>query len=594
MAGSTPYAWERRLDASAWVQRWREYVKYTPDGSSIPEERWESRHRNVLLLLLAHVPFLFLLGTFDGVEPYVTGATFEGEPLVHVLLEVGALVGFVLLARWPRLPRRARTAIAATGLMTSSAVLAHLSGGFIEAHFHFFVMMGVVAIYEDWLPFLVGILYVAVEHGVFGMIDPQGVYNHPAAIENPWGWALVHAIFILGLAAALMAHWFSIERSREETRRQRENVAESEVRIEELEEKQAEIEAARAEAEEARTEAEARQREVEEFNERLLDRADEVAAAMAAVAEGDLTAEPGAETDIEAIDEINEAFAAMTDGLSATILDLRAFATTVERTTQSVKDDAERLERTQEELAGDVREFATDIRDQAGELEATTEELQSLSATIEEIAANTDAVSNEAGEAAAAAEAGTERAAEAVEAIEAVEASVAELADLVASLDDRTEDVAESTDLIDDIAGQTNMLALNANIEAAHARNGSDGFGVVADEVKTLAEETRSHSAAIEETIRATIADVEEIQTEIREFEQTREEFMLARQAGEASRDDLRELQRAQEQLHDIPEMSDYLAAQNELELRLQELNERVSEPLAVDFGETAGGCCQD
>ncbi len=86
----------------------------------------------------------------------------------------------------------------------------------------------------------------------------------------------------------------------------------------------------------------------------------------------------------------------------------------------------------------------------------------------------------------------------------------------------------------------------------------------------------------------------EEIQAEIREFEQVREEFMLARQAGEATRDDLRELQNAQEDLHSIPEMSDYLAAQSDLELRLQELNEFVSEPLEVDFGQKAGGCCEE
>jgi len=86
----------------------------------------------------------------------------------------------------------------------------------------------------------------------------------------------------------------------------------------------------------------------------------------------------------------------------------------------------------------------------------------------------------------------------------------------------------------------------------------------------------------------------EEIQAEIREFEQVREEFMLARQAGEATSDDLRELQSAQMELNDIPEMSEYLAAQSELELRLQELNEIVSEPLAVDFGQKAGGCCED
>jgi cell fate (sporulation/competence/biofilm development) regulator YlbF (YheA/YmcA/DUF963 family) len=40
--------------------------------------------------------------------------------------------------------------------------------------------------------------------------------------------------------------------------------------------------------------------------------------------------------------------------------------------------------------------------------------------------------------------------------------------------------------------------------------------------------------------------------------------------------------------------MSEFLEAQSEVELRLQELNELVSEPLAVDFGQTAGGCCED
>ncbi len=92
-------------------------------------------------------------------------------------------------------------------------------------------------------------------------------------------------------------------------------------------------------------------------------------------------------------------------------------------------------------------------------------------------------------------------------------------------------------------------------------------------------------------------ADVEadeKAQEKIEEFEGIREEFMLARQTGQATQDDLRELQEAQEELHDIPTMSDFLQAQNDLELRLQELNELVSDPLAVDFGEKAGGCCQD
>jgi cell fate (sporulation/competence/biofilm development) regulator YlbF (YheA/YmcA/DUF963 family) len=96
-----------------------------------------------------------------------------------------------------------------------------------------------------------------------------------------------------------------------------------------------------------------------------------------------------------------------------------------------------------------------------------------------------------------------------------------------------------------------------------------------------------------EEAKEAVEAD-EEAQEQIREFEQLREEFVLARQTGDATNDDLRELQQAQQELHEIPVMADYLQAQSDLELQLQELNEMISASLAVDFGEKAGGCCQD
>jgi cell fate (sporulation/competence/biofilm development) regulator YlbF (YheA/YmcA/DUF963 family) len=83
-------------------------------------------------------------------------------------------------------------------------------------------------------------------------------------------------------------------------------------------------------------------------------------------------------------------------------------------------------------------------------------------------------------------------------------------------------------------------------------------------------------------------------QERITEFESLREEFMVARQTGQADEADLRELQEAQERLHDLDVMSEYLAAQSELELTLQELNEEISDHLVVDFGEKAGGCCED
>ena len=93
---------------------------------------------------------------------------------------------------------------------------------------------------------------------------------------------------------------------------------------------------------------------------------------------------------------------------------------------------------------------------------------------------------------------------------------------------------------------------------------------------------------------KAKVENDADAQRAIEEFEQLREEFQMARQTGRATQEDLRQVQEAQEELHEIPSMSEYLEVQNELELRLQEINEIVSDELAVDFGQKAGGCCED
>jgi hypothetical protein len=195
-----------------------EFVKYTPSGDTIPDETWRRRHRNIQIFLLAHLPFLLALGLYEGTESVVTGATIPATPLPLVALELGILLAFSALASVSRFSRRTRTALASTGVLASSVVLVQFSGGFIEAHFHFFVGMAVIAVYEDWLPFALGLAYVVGTHGVFGMINAERVYNHPAAIENPVVWGLIHGVFVLMLAGALMTNWYSTEKSREESR----------------------------------------------------------------------------------------------------------------------------------------------------------------------------------------------------------------------------------------------------------------------------------------------------------------------------------------------------------------------------------------
>ena len=96
------------------------------------------------------------------------------------------------------------------------------------------------------------------------------------------------------------------------------------------------------------------------------------------------------------------------------------------------------------------------------------------------------------------------------------------------------------------------------------------------------------------EEARETVENDDEAQEKISEFEQIRQEFMVARQTGSATEEDVQEVKRAQEELHSLPVMKEFLEAQKAMQERLEALNRAISEPLAVDFGGEAGGCCHD
>jgi signal transduction histidine kinase/DNA-binding response OmpR family regulator len=188
--------------AKAPASRWSRALAGIPRGVELPTETWEARHRIVLWVVFAQAAGLALFGLYlDWGLAYGLG-----EPLLV------AILGGV--ASLPRLGRRFRAATAALACASSSAILVQFSGGYIEAHFHFFVMVALIAIYQDWVPFLTAILYVAVDHGVIGTLAPTWVYNHPDAIAHPWKWAAIHAVLVLAECAALLVFWVGAEADR--------------------------------------------------------------------------------------------------------------------------------------------------------------------------------------------------------------------------------------------------------------------------------------------------------------------------------------------------------------------------------------------
>jgi diguanylate cyclase (GGDEF)-like protein/PAS domain S-box-containing protein len=177
-----------------------------PHGGTLPEDAWRRRHHALLALLWVHVVGLTVF------------ALARGYPVVHSLLEGSAVAAPAVLASVFHANRRAASAMVSIGLITSSAVLVHIWGGVIEAHFHFFVVIVLLTLYEDWLPFILAAGYVLLHHGVMGALDPSSVYNHPAAIAHPWRWAAIHAAFVAAAAAGAVIAWRLNEDLRAQTR----------------------------------------------------------------------------------------------------------------------------------------------------------------------------------------------------------------------------------------------------------------------------------------------------------------------------------------------------------------------------------------
>src|SRR2546429_2451052 len=175
--------------AIAWIGRLGKRLGAAmPAGSGLPDRLWDRRHRGVLVVLWLHAV---------GIACF---ALYTGNSWGHSLFEGGIVALAAVAAALPVGHRTTQASLAAFGLIASSAMLVHLSGGYIEFHFHFFVVVGLMALYQEWVPFLLAIGFVLMHHGVVGVLEPSAVYNHAAAIAHPWRWAALHAALIAAMS----------------------------------------------------------------------------------------------------------------------------------------------------------------------------------------------------------------------------------------------------------------------------------------------------------------------------------------------------------------------------------------------------------
>ncbi len=215
---------------------------------------------------------------------------------------------------------------------------------------------------------------------------------------------------------------------------------------------------------------------------------------MGSLADGDLTVEATVTEDITGT---------IADSFNYAIEELRKLVATVNETAIMVDSAAKQTESTASHMAK-----AAD--NQGREINAATESVVSMAASIEEVSGNAERSSDVARHSVEVAHKGGEAVRRTIDGMNAIRETIQDTSKRIKRLGESSQEIGNIVELINDIAEQTNILALNASIQASMAGEAGRGFAVVADEVQRLAERSTNATKQIEVLVRTIQADTNE------------------------------------------------------------------------------------
>ncbi|MBX8511123.1 methyl-accepting chemotaxis protein [Pseudomonas cichorii] len=190
-----------------------------------------------------------------------------------------------------------------------------------------------------------------------------------------------------------------------------------------------------------------------------------------------------------------------TDEAGRLLLAMQTMQGKLRDTLQRISGSATQLASAAEELNAVTDESARGLSQQNNEIEQAATAVNEMTSAVEEVARNATSTSEASKSATTSAGDGRDLVVETVNAIERMSGDVQSTAELISNLAEESRDIGKVLDVIRGLADQTNLLALNAAIEAARAGEAGRGFAVVADEVRALAHRTQQSTSEIERMI---------------------------------------------------------------------------------------------
>ena len=214
---------------------------------------------------------------------------------------------------------------------------------------------------------------------------------------------------------------------------------------------------------------------------------------------------------------------------------LSAMQTNLRQTIQHIAGSATQLASAAEELSAVTEEASKGLQQQNNEIDQAATAVNEMTAAVEEVARNAVSTSEASSQSNQAAREGRDRVVETVGAIQTMTQDVQNTALMIEGLATQGRDIGKVLDVIRAIAEQTNLLALNAAIEAARAGEAGRGFAVVADEVRALAHRTAQSTQEIEKMVAGIQSGTgEAVQSMQQSNQRTQTTLELARAAGVA------------------------------------------------------------